>query len=100
MVHLAWVNLELVPAAPHTDAPRLERVGDTVVVGLHVPTGQPGVALCCILRASPDALSQQLYRAVNHRRSVGVMIGMVLLRLLHSHPETSDCVGLLLGLAS
>jgi heat shock protein HtpX len=91
-----FVTLALVPQPPHGEFPPLSfsdhsfsngSFSDTILVAeQHFPAGLPGMAVRCQIRCRihPDMrdlsrLRRQLNRDVNHRRSGGVIAGMVLL---------------------
>jgi hypothetical protein len=71
-----------VPATGHTHSPQLLRSGDTIVIEMQLPSGRPGLALCCRIHASARELAElhrSFNRDFNHRRSGYVIAGMILL---------------------
>jgi heat shock protein HtpX len=78
------VALAVVPAW-HSETHKFSLSGNTVIVELYLPTGQPGTALYCRFHSCAEGflrLQRQLHRTTNHRRSTQVMAGMILLLAL------------------
>jgi heat shock protein HtpX len=76
------ITLALVPATGHTHSPQLLRSGDTIVIEMQLPSGRPGLALCCRIHACARELAElqrSFNRDFNHRRSGRVIAGMILL---------------------
>ena len=76
------VALALVPTAGQAPSPRVLLSGGTLILEMQLPSGQPGLALLCRLRADAHdiaELQRSLNRAHNHRRSGCLIAGMILL---------------------
>ena len=86
------ITLALVPATGHSHSsqllppqllpPQVFRSGDTFVIEMQLPSGRPGLALCCRIRANARELAdlqRGFNRDFNHRRSGRVIAGMILL---------------------
>jgi heat shock protein HtpX len=74
--------LALVPATSHAETPQISVSDATLVVEFQLPSGQPGMALCCRIHGNAHDLSslhRRLNHAVNHRHSGRVIAGMILL---------------------
>jgi heat shock protein HtpX len=75
------VSLAVVRAGRGDQVPRVSISGDDLIIDMDLPIGQPGMALRCRIATSvrDASLQRHLHRAGNHRRSSGVISGMVLL---------------------
>ena len=76
------MTLALVPASGQAHSPKLSLIGDTIVIEMWLPSGLPGSALFCRIRATARdvaELQRSFNRDSNHRRSGRVLAGMVLL---------------------
>jgi heat shock protein HtpX len=77
-----FVTLALMPAIGPRQSPRLLQCRDTIVIEVELPSGPPGLSLCCRIHVSireVAELQRSCNRDFNHRKSGRVIAGMILL---------------------